>query len=84
MAKEQAVRPLVEKILSEEFYMRSYDEKVSFFKALGETGSPKAIPVLEEIVKKKRWFNKGQWEEMRTCAVNTLKMIRAVKDQDST
>lgn len=80
IAKDQAVKPLMEIILSEDFYKRSYDEKVSFFKALGETKSQKAIPILEQIIKKKSWFKKAQWEEMRTCAVNTLKMIGASKE----
>jgi HEAT repeat protein len=80
IAKDQAVKPLVEIILSEDFYTRSYDEKVSFFKALAETKSQKAIPILEQIIKKKRWSKKAQWEEVRTCAVNALKMIGADKE----
>jgi hypothetical protein len=80
IAKDQAVKPLVEIILSEDFYTRSYDEKVSFFKALGETKSQKAIPILEQIINKRSWFKNRQLEEMRTCAENTLKMIGAGKE----
>ena len=80
IAKDQAVKALVEIILSEDFYTRSYDEKVSFFKALGETKSQKAIPILEQIINKKSWFKNRQLEEMRTCAENTLKMIGAGKE----
>jgi hypothetical protein len=75
MAKQQAVRPLMEIILSEEFYKRDYDEKTSFFRALAETGSQEVIPILQKIAGKKNLFNKGKWEEMRICATNTLKML---------
>ena len=77
MAKNQAVKPLVEIILSEEFYKRDYEEKASFFKALGETGSQEVIPILQKIASKKMLFNKAKWDEMRLCATNTLKMMRA-------
>jgi len=75
MAKQQAVKPLMEIILSEEFYKRDYEEKASFFRALAETGSHEVIPILQKIAGKRNLFNKGKWEEMRTCATNTLKMI---------
>ncbi len=77
ITKQQAVKPLVEIILSEEFYKRDFDEKASFFRALGETGSREVIPVLQKIANKKNLFSKGKWEEMRVCATNTLKMMGA-------
>jgi hypothetical protein len=77
MAKDQAVKPLVEIILSEEFYKREYEEKASFFRALGETGSQEVIPVLQKIASKKMFFNRAKWDEMRLCATNTLKMMGA-------
>ncbi len=79
MAKDKAVKPLMEIILCEDFNKRSYEEKVAFFKALGETGSKEVIPALKEIAKKRIWFKRRKWEEMRTCATNTLKMIGASK-----
>ena len=75
MAKQQAAKPLMEIILSEEFYKRDYEEKASFFRALGETGSQEVIPILQKIAGKKNLFNKAKWEEMRICATNALKMI---------
>jgi hypothetical protein len=77
MAKNQAVKPLVEIILSEEFFKRDYEEKASFFRALGETGSQEVIPILQKIAGKRMLFNKAKWDEMRACAVNTLKMMGA-------
>jgi hypothetical protein len=76
-AKAEAVKPLTEIILSEDFFQRDYDEKASFFKALGETGSKEVIPMLKKMAKKRRWFQKAKWDEMRQCANNTLKMMRA-------
>ena len=79
--RQQAVKPLAEVILSEDFHKRDYEEKVSFFRALGETGSKEAIPILEQIAKKRNWFKKAQWEEMRLCATNTLRMMESGKRQ---
>jgi hypothetical protein len=78
-AKAHAVKPLMAIILSDDFYRRGYDEKASFFKALGETGSEEAIPALRKIAKKRRWFKRAQWDEMRLCATNTLKMMGVEK-----
>jgi len=75
--KGEAVKPLTEIILSEDFYKRDYREKVSFFRALGETKSEEVIPILERIAKKRAWFQGEKWNEMRQCATNTLKMLRA-------
>jgi len=76
-AKAEAVSPLTEIILSEDFYKRDYDEKASFFRALGETGSKEVIPILKKMAKKRRWFQKAKWDEMRQCANHTLKMMGA-------
>lgn len=76
-AKDQAVKPLTEIILSEDFPKRPYEEKASFFKALGETRSKEAIPILQKIAKKRRWFGRAHWEEMRQCASLALKMMGA-------
>ncbi len=76
-AKEGAVKPLTDIILSDDFYKRDYKEKTSFFKALGETGSKEVIPILKGISKKRSLFQREKWNEMRQCAVNTLKMLGA-------
>jgi hypothetical protein len=76
-AKADAVKPLTEIILSEDFYKRDYEEKASFFRALGETGSKEVLPILKKIARKRRWFQKARWNEMRQCATNTLKMMGA-------
>jgi HEAT repeat protein len=77
VAKEEAAEPLMKIILSDDFYKRGYEEKVSFFRALGETGSKRAIPVLKELATKRKLFQREKWEEMRLCASNALKMIEA-------
>ncbi len=78
-AKRGATRPLMEIILSEDFFKRGYEEKASFFRALAETGSEEIIPTLKKISKKRRWFQREKWNEMRLCASNALKMIEANK-----
>jgi len=83
VAKEEAVKPLTGIILSKDFFKRDYEEKASFFKALGETGSQEAIPVLKKIGEKKRWFQRGKWDEMRLCAHNALKMLGVNEGSDS-
>ena len=83
VAKGEAAKPLTGIILSKDFFKRDYEEKASFFKALGETGSQEAIPVLKKIAQKKRWFQKGKWDEMRLCAYNTLKIMGVVEGVDS-
>jgi hypothetical protein len=75
MAKDRAVKPLMEIILSEDFYRRDFKEKASFFRALGETGSEEAIPILKKFAKRRRWFKKTKWDEMEVCAANTLRMM---------
>src|SRR4030067_1876273 len=70
-AKAEAVKLLTKIILSEDFYKRDYEEKASFFRALGETGSKEVIPTLKKIAKKRRWFQKTKWNEMRQCDTNT-------------
>jgi hypothetical protein len=76
-AKGEAVKPLTDIIFSEDFHKRDYKEKASFFRALGETGSKEVIPTLKKISKKKSFFRRDKWNEMRQCAVNTLKMLGA-------
>ena len=75
--KGKAMEPLAEIILSEDFYKRDYKEKASFFRALGETKSGEVVPILKKIAKKRRWFQREKWNEMRQCAANTLKMMGA-------
>ena len=76
-AKGEALKPLTDIILSENFYKRDYKEKASFFRAVGETGAKEVIPLLKGISKKRRLFRREKWNEMRECAVNTLKMLGA-------
>ena len=76
-ARDQAVKTLVDIILSEDFLKRDYNEKASFFRALGETGSKEAIPVLKKIANKRMWFKRATWSEMKLCASNTLRIMGA-------
>jgi len=75
VAKAEATQPLVGIVLSKGFYKRDYEEKVSFLRALGETGTKEVVPVLQKISRKKRWFGKRKWDETRLCARHALKML---------
>jgi hypothetical protein len=72
---EQATGPLIDIILSEDFFKRNCEEKAIFFKALGETKSGEAIPVLKKIAEKRSWFHRAKWNEMRQGARNALKTL---------
>jgi len=74
-AKEQAVKPLTEIVLSKDFLNREYDEKTSFFRALAEAGSEESVPILKRIAKKKSLFQRAKWNEMRQCAAKALKLM---------
>ena len=60
--KVTAVKPLTEIILSEDFYKRDYEEKASFFRALGETGSKEVIPILKKIANTEKMVPKDKME----------------------
>lgn len=74
-AREEALAPLSEIVLSREFLQRDPEEKLSFFKALTASGSPKAIPVLEKIIRKRSFLQRAKWKEMRQLAQRALKWI---------
>jgi hypothetical protein len=82
IAKGDAVKPLMAIILSEDFFKRELDEKSSFFRALGETRAKEVIPALEKIARKRKWFQKAKWQEMRLCAANALKVIETGESAD--
>ena len=77
---EQAAKPLMEIILSEDFLRRDTEEKAIFFRALGETKSGEAIPVMKKIAGKRRWFHRAKWNEMRQGARATLKILEAAQE----
>jgi hypothetical protein len=78
-AGEQAVGPLAGIVFSEGFQKRGYEEKASFVRALGETGSREAVPVLKKIAKRRFWLKGARWNEMRLCAAHTLKTMEVEK-----
>jgi hypothetical protein len=75
MDKEGAVNILAPIVLSEQFYKRNYEEKASFFMALGKTESEEGVSILKKIARQRRWLQKEKWDEMRLCAANTLRMM---------
>jgi hypothetical protein len=80
-AGEEAAQPLLDIILSEDFVKRDYEEKTLFFRALGETRSGEAIPVLKKIAGKRKWFQRAKWNEMRQGARATLKILESGQEK---
>ena len=83
MAKAEAANPLMQIILSQDFYKRDYNEKSSFFKALAETGAKEAIPTLKSIAQRRRWLQRAKWSETRLCAASILKIMETGDRSDS-
>ena len=83
MAKAEAANPLMQIILSEDFYKRDFNEKSSFFRARAETGAKEAIPTLKNIAQRRRWLQRAKWNETRLCASSILKMMETGERSDS-
>ena len=83
LAKAEAAKPLMQIILSQDFYKRDYNEKSSFFKALAETGAKEAIPTLKSIAQRRRWLQRAKWNETRLCASSILKIMDTGDRSDS-
>ena len=82
-AREEAVTPLSEIVLSKGFLDREFEEKLSFFKALAASGSERAVPILEKIARKRSLFRRAKWKEMRQLAEKTLQWMREENNRSS-
>jgi hypothetical protein len=77
LARDQAVTPLTHLLFSESFHKKSYEERATLIRALGETGSKEAIPALKKVAKKRLWLRGFRWNDLRLCANHTLKQIES-------
>ena len=69
---EEALTPLMERMLSKEFYKKELQEIKAFFKAIGMIRSNHSIPLLYSLVEGRKWFGRAKAEEIRACAIETL------------
>ncbi|UCD70434.1 MAG: HEAT repeat domain-containing protein [Syntrophobacterales bacterium] len=72
---EEALTPLMEKILSKEFYKKELREIKAYFKAIGMIRSDHSIPLLYSLLRRRRWFGRTRVDEIRACAIETLVKI---------
>ncbi len=72
---EQALRPLLDLLLSRAFYKREIHEIKLFLQAIGTLGSDGAVPALFRILLKKSFFGKIRTDEIRKCAAHALAAI---------
>jgi len=72
---EEALAPLMERMLSKEFHKREVQEIRAFFKAVGMIRSSDSIPGLSSFLEGKKWFARAKADEIRACAIDTLVRI---------
>ncbi len=82
-AKGQAVKPLTEIILSEDFSNGATRRRLLSLRPWERRDPKRRFPSFRKIAKKRRWFQKAKWDEMRQCASMALKMMGVSSDENS-
>ena len=72
-----ALKPILAMAGAEEFHGRPFTEKKEVYKALGELGQERVIPMLRELLVKRFWFQKTSEKEAVELAVTGLERIRS-------
>lgn len=72
---EDALAPLMERMLSKEFQKKELQEIRAFFKAVAMIRSNDSIPALYSFLEGKKWFGRAKADEIRSCAIDTLVRI---------
>jgi len=72
---EEALRPLLDLLLSRAFQKREIHEIKLFLQAIGTLGSDGAVPALFRILLKKSFFGKIRTDEIRKCGAHALAAI---------
>jgi len=75
VAKGEALRTLLDLVLSKAFQKRETREIRLFVQAIGMTGSDEAVPALFRILTKKSFFGKTKSDEIRKSAADALGAI---------
>lgn len=71
-----ALKPVLDIAASKEFGDRDISEKIAIFEALGELGSDELIPMFEEMIMKRYWFNKAKEKESVMLAASALRKTK--------
>ncbi len=75
IARENALEPLLDLVLSKPFQKREIREITLFLQAIGVTGSDGAVPALSQILLKRSFLGKTKADEARRSAANALGAI---------
>jgi len=75
IGREEALKPLLDLVLSKAFQKREIREIRLFLQAIGITGSDEAVPALFRILLKKSFFGKIKTDEIRKSAADALGTI---------
>ncbi|MBW2123250.1 MAG: HEAT repeat domain-containing protein, partial [Deltaproteobacteria bacterium] len=75
VGKKEALRPLLDRVVSKAFRKRETREARLFLQALGLVGSDEAVPVLLRILMKKTYLGRIRGDEIRRSAADALGAI---------
>jgi len=75
IGRGEAVKPLLDLVLSKAFQRREIQEIKLFLQAVGITGSDEAVPALFHILVKKSFVGKTKTDEIRKSAADALGVI---------
>ena len=64
--------PIIKLVQSRSFRKRDFREKQAFLELLARCKTEQSIPILEKLLRKRRWFFPQSTTETRTAAVYTL------------
>lgn len=81
MKHPAAIDPLEKIILAPDFTLKHVDVKKDAIRTLGEIGLVDALPVLIEIVRRRRFFFSSRYNELRAAAVASLGEIGGAEAQ---
>ena len=69
---KEALDPLLKELLRPEFRQRDLDERLHFFRALGETNVAEVLPLIRKLIFQKGWWKRRRVEDDRLCATTAL------------
>jgi hypothetical protein len=69
---KEALDPLLKEMLRPEFRERDLDERLHFFRALGETNVAEVLPLIRKLIYQKGWWKRRRVEDDRLCATTAL------------
>jgi hypothetical protein len=69
---ERAVDPLMDVINRRDLFLKTLALKKEALQAVGVIGAKRILPQLIKIARKRRWFARRRWEELKMCAIGAI------------